>query len=318
MQWLRKEAGAAERGATSVMVALLMVPLMGFAAVTIDLGAMWSDKTKLHNGADAAAIAIAQACGRNNCGSPSSTAQTYVTANAGTGATATIMNGTVTPSTGKVKVKASKVRQHWFAPVLGKEQSSVAAESTATWGGIGKAITISTTVSWCSFKQQTGGGLPSATTEYTIKLRESNTCAGPLSTVVPGGFGWLKPNKDNCLVETQVGNLQLSDPGNSPANSCSTSDWVSLQNTTVLVPIYDLAAGTGSNAVYRIYGFAAFRLTGYYFAGQYGWNNPCNGNNRCIRGYFTNYVDISTAYETSPTAPKLGATAVRLTANGGS
>ena len=46
-----------ERGAVAVMVALLMVPLIGFAAIAIDVAAMWSERQQLQNGADAGALA---------------------------------------------------------------------------------------------------------------------------------------------------------------------------------------------------------------------------------------------------------------------
>ena len=36
-----------ERGAVAVMVALLMVPLIGFAAIAIDVAAMWAERQQL-------------------------------------------------------------------------------------------------------------------------------------------------------------------------------------------------------------------------------------------------------------------------------
>ena len=64
-----------ERGAVAVMVALLMVPLIAFAAIAIDVAAMWSERQQLQTAADAGALAIAQDCARGTCGNPAQTAQ---------------------------------------------------------------------------------------------------------------------------------------------------------------------------------------------------------------------------------------------------
>ena len=37
------------------------------------------------------------------------------------------------------------------------------------------------------------------------------------------------------------------------------------------------------------------------------------GNNRCIPGYFTELVDLTTRFEFSTTAPNLGGSVVRMT-----
>ena len=51
-----------ERGASAVLVAILLVPLLGFAAIALDVGALYVERGQLQNGADAAALAIAQDC----------------------------------------------------------------------------------------------------------------------------------------------------------------------------------------------------------------------------------------------------------------
>jgi hypothetical protein len=97
-------------------------------------------------------------------------------------------------------------------------------------------------------------------------------------------------------------------------NNCSDNAIAESQGKTVLLPIFDSYAGSGSNATYRIYGYAAFRLTGYRFGGQNNSNpSPCNGNERCIRGYFTQFVDISDAFTFGTGGPQLGASIVQLT-----
>ena len=49
-----------ETGQTIVLVALMMVMLIGFGALTIDVGAMTFQKSNLQNAADSAALAGVQ------------------------------------------------------------------------------------------------------------------------------------------------------------------------------------------------------------------------------------------------------------------
>ena len=45
-----------------------------------------------------------------------------------------------------------------------------------------------------------GGGLPSGTTEHTIRLSKTaeDECTGPSGNVVPGGFGFLETDAGGC------------------------------------------------------------------------------------------------------------------------
>jgi hypothetical protein len=85
-----------------------------------------------------------------------------------------------------------------------------------------------------------------------------------------------------------------------------------LLGRTVLLPIFDEAGGTGSSAWYHVYGYAAFRITAYHFGGQYDAGRPCKGEDRCIRGYFTRFVDAGDSFSYGPGAPSLGAWVLRL------
>lgn len=305
-----------ERGAVAVVVALVMVPLLGFAALSIDVAGMWWEKQQLHNGADSGALAIAQDCGagRAACGTPSATAQQLATANhPGAAATGTVVSLT----SGKVTVRDSATRSHVFAPVLGVRSTPISAQATVAWGAPSGGIALlPLAFSWCEWQQQTGGAQPSGTASRTIYLTKTSgttNCTGPSNNIVPGGFGWLTVNSGTCGTKTAIGNTIVSDPGNSVPSGCSTADFTRMQNKTVLLPIFDTSAGTGSGATYHLYGYAAFVLTGYHFGGQFGWNDPCNGNGRCISGYFTKFVDMTEAFTYSATAPVLGASVVTLT-----
>lgn len=56
-----------DEGAVAVVVAVLAVVLFGFGALVIDVGAMYTERRQLQNGADAGALAIAQTCLISTC-----------------------------------------------------------------------------------------------------------------------------------------------------------------------------------------------------------------------------------------------------------
>lgn len=305
-----------ERGAVSVIVALLMVPLIGFAALSVDVAGTWARKQQIQTGADAAALAVAQDCAKGACGSPTATAQALATANLGSGSVSASLAAPVSTSSSSVTVRTSSVRSHFFAPVLGISSSTVSAQSTVRWGSpLSGTAALPLAFNLCEFLYQTGGGLPSDTTLRTVKLSKTSatSCTGHSNLLVAGGFGWLATTGP-CTSKVTVGTTTslFSEPGNSPPSSCSPSSFTALRNATVLLPIFDDSGGSGSGAYYHLYAFAAFKITGYYFAGQYTWNNPCNGNERCIQGYFTRFVDLTSAF-TYGSGPQTGASVVALT-----
>ncbi|MDD9205590.1 hypothetical protein PU560_03795, partial [Georgenia sp. 10Sc9-8] len=156
---------------------------------------------------------------------------------------------------------------------------------------------------------------PSGVTVRTIYLAGAGptpACPGPSGTV-PGGFGWLKTDAGTCNATTAIGQTLATDTGVSVSSGCTTADFVAMQHSTMLLPIFDRSTGTGSGATYGVYGYAAFKLTGYSFGGQYKWNSPCSGDERCVQGYFTQFVDLSDAFDYGAGAPQLGAAVVSLT-----
>ena len=302
-----------ERGAVAVVVALLMVPLIGFAALAIDVASMWSQQQRLQVAADASALAIAQDCARQACGSPSQTATSLTAANFGAGGTAIV---TLPAGQTKVTVHTITTSQHLFAPVLGLTSREVGAATSAAWGApSGGTTVLPITFSWCDFKAQTGGGLPSQTTERIIQFTKDSgsSCTGPSNLAIPGGFGWVTPNAAGCMVASAIAARLNSDTGNSLPNGCSASDFVAAQNKIVLLPVFDQAYGTGSGGWYQVYGYVAFKLTGYKFQqANISWNDSgCNKN--CVKGYFTQFVDLDDAFTYSATAPDLGAEIIKLT-----
>lgn len=309
---LRRRA-ADERGATAVIVALLMVPMLGFTAIAVDIGHLYADRARLQIAADAAALAVAQDCARGNCGDMQATASQLVAENQDGAAAAPPV---LSSSPLEVTVTGDKPTRHWFAPVLGIDASDVSASATVAWGtpGAGTAV-LPLTFSWCEWNAQTGGGMPSGSTVRTILFTKTSGtgCTGPSHLAVPGGFAYVTTDPGTCQASSAIAQLLNSDPGNSPPQACSNADFAGWLGQTVLLPLFDEAGGTGSSAWYRVYGYAAFRLTGYALGGQFSSSpKPCTGNARCIAGYFERFVDQSDRFTYTTTGPDLGADILRL------
>ncbi|MCZ2814848.1 Tad domain-containing protein [Modestobacter sp. VKM Ac-2984] len=316
-RFTRRTAGRLgdEHGAAAVVLALLMVPMLGFAAIAVDVGALYAERARLQTAADAAAFAVAQDCARGACGDMVATASAVVAANDGDASTAPPVLSSAPLS---VQVTGTTPVEHWFAPVIGHDATAVEATATVGWGSpdAGTAV-LPLTFSWCEFERQTHGGLPSATTVHTINLTKSTpdgmSCTGPSGNFVPGGFGYLDSDPGTCRASSAIGNRSYSSTGNTPPSSCSAADVTSWIGRTILLPIFDDHDGTGDNAWYHVYGYAAFRLTGFHFGGQFSTSpKPCSGNDRCVSGYFTRFVDLSEAFSYSSDAPALGTNILRL------
>jgi hypothetical protein len=217
-----------------------------------------------------------------------------------------------------VTVTGGTPKEHWFAPIIGHDATAVSATATVGWGSpSGGTAVLPLTFSWCSFKAQTGGGLPSGTTSRTINLSKSaeDLCTGPSGNVVPGGFGFLETGGDTCEVTSGLDQKLTSSTGNTPPAGCTETDFAAFVGRTVLLPIFDAFGGTGSSGWYEVYGYAAFKITGYDFGGQYNTaKQVCggNGSDRCVTGHFTRFVELSDAWDYSPDAPQMGSSILRL------
>lgn len=306
-----------DRGAVAVVVAILMVPLLGMAALSLDVAALYSERQQLQIGADAAALAVAQDCSDDNCGYASQTARDFVALNSDTPETDVSLNPNLSPATGQVTVTASGTRQHWFAPVLGIDESDISTKATAGWGyPSGGTSFLPLTFAKCEYEKRTGDGTSSEPDVIILPKKSDEGCLDPNRNPVPGGFGWLKTDSGTCTATTEVDGDAGSDPGKSVPNACSAEDFDDLLDSTLLLPIFDEHGGQGNNAWYRIYGYAAFHVTGYFFSNKYSSPDPpCSQPQQCIEGYFTGFTERVEGFEYGPDAPDLGASAVYLLPN---
>lgn len=128
-----------------MIFAISLIAIMAIAVLTIDAGNLFFKRRAMVNGADAAALAAAQACARtSDTADPETLADTNATMNV-SGLTAS--NGGITQAigcdvspTGRVTVTYTKAEQNFFAQVLGfGNTTNVSATATAVWGTAGGA-----------------------------------------------------------------------------------------------------------------------------------------------------------------------------------
>ena len=303
-----------ERGATAVVVALLLVPLLGFGAIAVDVGALYAEKSRLQTAADAAALAVAADCAYGDCGDMLATAQQMVSANVGS---ADAAHPVLTENPDTVTVTGGTPMDHWFAPVLGHDSTQLSTSATVAWGAPDRGIAVlPLTFSWCEFSQQTNGGDFSGSQPYTIyftKTSRTQGCTGPSENIVPGGFAYLDTPEGECEAASARNEKSFSKTGNVAPSTCSPIDFSEWLGQTVLLPLFIESGATGTNAWYKVYGYAAFHITGYHLGAHFSTSpQPCRGNERCVRGYFTEFVELSSAFDFSADAPPLGALVLQL------
>lgn len=331
-----------ERGAVAVIVAILMVVLLGFAALAVDIGLLYSERAQLQNGADAAALSIAQKCAKDetdtNCSSPMSLAKGYADSNSLDGLSDVravnldlpdrrVIVTAESSEAGRTDNKVSL----YFANILGVPASAVVATSTVVWGSPSKGITpFPLTMSVCQVNGMIDGAI------QLIRSHSSNEnadCpAGPSGSDTPGGFGWLAQDPNSCGAYIDMAiHESFTNTGNDSPSYCNeilngwAADITAGKDVIVLLPVFTSVSGTGANSSYDVAAFAAFKVTGWKFAGssdlpltfrnRTAWAGPnaCSGECRGIIGSFVEYVALSSAYEELGPVSPYGATVVKLT-----
>ena len=118
-----------------------MVTLLGFAALAVDVGMLYAERTQLRNGADAAALAIAQKCAKNvndaDCSTTSALARSLANSNAGDGKS-NISDLVLDKAAGTVRVTAGSQEAGkepnqvslFFARAMGFNNAEVTAGAT--------------------------------------------------------------------------------------------------------------------------------------------------------------------------------------------
>ncbi|MCB5272966.1 hypothetical protein BJG92_00478 [Arthrobacter sp. SO5] len=266
----------------AVITAIFMVVMLGMAAIVVDVGMIYAERFQLQNGADAAALAIAQDCAAKRCTNPEATATALAGKNAHDGvsaATAVISGRSVTVRTSTATPDGGSAVRHWFAPVLGIESTEVEAVAKASWGSPSKATVFPFTAPRCMFD--------SAPTDVELWITSTSTCTGSGGKTLPGAFGWLDEDvKNSCRTSVDVDQVIGGDPGKSGPKDCH------IDGTTILLPVYASASGNGNHVSYVMDGFAAFKVSAHSWPSEKRSEPGCS-NCTGIKGKFITLVSLA-------------------------
>lgn len=305
-----------ERGVIVPLTALLMVPLLGMAALAIDTAMMYSEHAQLQNGADAAALAIAHQCSKPADPCPSdqkAAASSYANGNALDDRSDVIAKANSTDRTVDVTTQSQipDGTNHFplqFARVLGITSANIQATATATWKypSSGRGFPLAFSQSCWNF----GPATAATATLQKISWKPGTTCTNASGTTLPGGWGWLTNTSTNpCLAVTRIGGLATSNPGMDHPKTCETvlQGWIGTltagRTVRVTFPIFDMASGNGNTGTFRIVGYGTFSISGWNFgnaSGPYKFREKttdqvtaalaCPGElERCIIGQFVQF-----------------------------
>ena len=278
-----------ERGVIAPLSAVLMVVLIGMAAFAVDVGMMYSEHAQLQNGADSAALSIAQACAADPpttasiaaCATPKDDAAPLADGNAGDGSShvleAKVTGATVDVTTQSEDAAGNKHFSLAFARVLGIDTADISASAQAQFGGYSAADVMPLAFSKCESD-------PGFTKDLQFFPEHGNAiadmpgyeCITPASSgsEVPGGFGWL--DGAGCNVRVDLADPWVgTDTGHDYNQDCATklNEWAAklsdpTKTVDVLIPIFDNVRGTGNNAEFHIEAFAQISLRGWHFGGS--------------------------------------------------
>lgn len=339
-----------ERGAVSVLVAILLVALLGFAALVVDVGRLYAERAQLQNGADASALAMAQECARNptgtNCSSTSPIAAVLANQNAADDMSK-VFSIELDKENRKVAVTTSAMEAGGvdnsvsllLAGVLGFPTAEVHAKTSATWGSPRAGRTsFPLAFSICQVRDRVDGQIQRLQSHSISKEGKGNSsCTNSSGKYVPGGFGYLPTASGACGSDVNFGannGWAPSDPGvNEPALCTSelyrwADELKANREVIVFLPVFDEVREQGNNAEFHLISFAAFKVVGWRLSGDpllpYSFRNDasaatgvttateCTGGCRGIIGRFVKFVSLADNFTLGPVDPT-GAYIVRLT-----
>lgn len=119
---------SSERGAVAVLTGLVMLVLVGFVALSIDIGMARVLRVNTQNAADATALAIAARCAGGDCGDIEATCTQFAEGNS-----AQYAYATVDPENKIVTVRASVDVLFSFGRLFGRDGGTITSQAAARW-----------------------------------------------------------------------------------------------------------------------------------------------------------------------------------------
>jgi secretion/DNA translocation related TadE-like protein len=290
-----------EKGQATVLTVVLLVVLLGMAAMVLDVGSWYRADRDTQSTADAAALAGAQALPEDP-GKAVTLAQQYAAKNGGLGTGTVTISSQIVPND-TISVTVKRRAPGFFSKVVSVSSVAVASTGVARSEGVSSVKYVAPiTVHYkhpylnCTGPSQhptCNPTLPSPTTTLTLSdLHQSGGGSGA------GSFGLINLNYGDSTGD--VGASTLSDwllkgyDGTLPTGTYYSAPSANFNNsqfdsaldqlvrsgTEVLFPVYRLLTGPGSNAKYDIIGWVGFVITSY----------STNGSAGSLTGHFTSYT----------------------------
>lgn len=263
-----------ERGAAGVIVALMILVLIGAGAMAVDVGQIYEERAQLQNGADAAALAVANSCAKAACNTSLAGALANANANDNASTVRSVdlsVVGQVTVSTSTKNGKSGAgFLDKMFSSALNTPAVTVGASATASWTNVPAPGAFPLVFDQCQ------AGLKYAPPGTTVIIKEhgKSPCVGsPSGHHIPGGFGWLVEN-GTCQATPNSSGWVNSAPGNGkfPSDCTSTTaawaaaiDFSQNKFATAFFPLYDDGNGNGANGQFHVMGYAMVEIHGWDF-----------------------------------------------------
>ncbi|MBP2626277.1 MAG: hypothetical protein H6Q68_988 [Firmicutes bacterium] len=279
-----------EKGAAIVIVALSMTVMMGFAALIVDVGNMYLNKTRLVNMADAAALAGVQ----DLPGDPQSAVDSAYSYAAQNGMDGDVVGVSISNNNTVLTVNANRTVPFFFGKVFEMISANVGARAVAAIRPITGASGV---VPFGVAKQQFIYGQT-----YTLKEGGGSGYSGNFGALALGGSGspvYQNNIKKGYSKQLHIGDWVSTETGNMSGPTSEGVDYrMALDPAAtfetkgegspriLIVPVIDSLDVNGRSDV-LIVGFAAFFLEG---VGE-------SGNDNYVTGKFMQMVipgDIST------------------------
>jgi hypothetical protein len=311
--------------------------LIGAGALAVDVGQIYAERAQLQNGADASALAVAQACHKSGCTQTEAEAFAAELANSnsndGDSSVSEVDLSVPDQVTVRTSTKngSSSVLTKLFASALDAPAVSVGAHATASIQIPGSGAGFPLALSECQYDLS-----DAVETGLLQQIRYKPGMAGCTSTsghAIPGGFGWLDQNAGQCQAATDTADNASYDPGadypNKPGENCDSilQSWINTlqagDEVLGIFPVFDNAGKDKGKGWFHIRGYATFQMVGWKFGG--GTTGPRTYNNsptpatacvdpcRGIIGKFKKFESIDAFEGNSGTGDDLGTVFIRLT-----
>ena len=295
-----------ERGQVLALFAVVLVGLLGMAAMVLDVGSWYQKKRQLQATADAAALAGAQGLPT----SPTTAIQLalqYGDANGGGVAPGGIAVSSGLSADDTISVQAQTTAPGIFSKVLGINTVNIGADAMARIGLPAEAEYVAPMVVSDKHPLLAGPGCPCFGQQTTLNFGAMGAPGAFGMLNLDGGNGTVGASSEAAWILTGYDEyLPLgyynSDPGAKFSSANIQGALTARIGTVLLFPVFDTLSGSGQNAQYLIVGWVGFQLDSY----------TVQGNTATLTGSFTTFIAHGIQSTTTTTQPDFGVRTVQL------